>query len=372
MIAYSAALQDRLLWYDILDTTRAGCSAEALYRAVPADIVQSIAVCTANPTATVLPPIAGVPCTYFIAQQVCSPPPPAPRPPSPPAAPAAPMPPPAPRPPPPLRPPMPPRPPVPPGAGPCVLLVKAYRPAPWPPATACSLLLSAMAYLCVFNAEMLPGRDFQCFDDGSRNGQIILVGTAATSDDAAAVAANFAQRQVASATLRLLGGMQCGASLQLEGLSCGLKVRWDSTAQPELFSCFPSPPSPPSPPPLPPSPPSPPSPPYPHPALPPSPPSPRPPAPPSPSPPAVGLAPPKPSPSPSPSPSPAPAPAPHPPAAPDIGGWPPREPRVLTVKQRPPPPPPPKKRPPLAKAPLPGWGLRKRPPPQPKVRTQTG
>ncbi|GIM15260.1 hypothetical protein Vretimale_18108, partial [Volvox reticuliferus] len=152
------------------------------------------------------------------------------------------------------------------------------RPAIWPPASACSQLLSAVSFLCAFNVQMQTGRDWMCFDDGSKNGQIIVVGTAASRDDAQQVAANFAQRQVVDAIIILLGGMKCGSALQLDGSSCGIRIRYDSAAQPELFSCFPPPPLPPPPPPSPPVPPSP----SPQPPFLPAPPSPAPPPPPQP------------------------------------------------------------------------------------------
>ncbi|GLC44550.1 hypothetical protein PLESTF_000548100 [Pleodorina starrii] len=261
------------------------------------------------------------------------PPLPAPSPPlPPPAAPAAP--------PPPLPSP-PPRPPFPPGAGPCGLIIKAARPANWTSARSCSQLVSTVNLLCTLTSQMLPGRGFQCFDDGSRNGQMAVVGTAASREDAQTIAANFAQRTVVATALRVLGGMRCNATLQLEGSACGVKVRYDSATQPELFGCLPPlppAPAPPLPPPVPPVPdppvPSPPEPPAPSPA--PVPPRPSPPIPPPPSPPLLG-------------------------APPGSISLPPRRPRLnvsLRQSPTPPPPTPPKRRPPPSIAGPPPAGLR--------------
>ncbi|GIL54088.1 hypothetical protein Vafri_9643 [Volvox africanus] len=357
LATFTNMLQDRLLWYDLLDAAQAGCSAEALYRSPSTSANTSspmvdplnqriLAICTSNSIATVLAPTAGSPCTYFLPQEVCSPPPPMPAPSRPPAMPGTP---PAP---PPRPPPRPPRPPLPPGMGPCTLIVKALRPTAWPPASACSQLLSAVSILCAFNVQMQTGRDWMCFDDGSKNGQIIIVGTAATRDDAQQVAANFAQRQVSSAIIMLLGGMRCGSVLQLDGSSCGIRARYDSAEQPELFSCFLPPPLPPRSPPVPPSP-------SPQPPLPPAPPSPAPPAPLSPKPSTLPLpAPPTP-----PSPQPAPQQSlavpmpmrstrPLPPIPQGITGLSQTKPQAATFKERPPPstkrwpPSPPRKQPP--------------------------
>ncbi|GLI68449.1 hypothetical protein VaNZ11_012870 [Volvox africanus] len=269
LATFTNMLQDRLLWYDLLDAAQAGCSAEALYRSPSTSTNSSsprveplnqriLAICTSNSIATVLAPTAGSPCTFFLPQQVCSPPPPIPAPPRPPAMPGIPL---APQP----RPL--PRPGLPPGMGTCTLIIKALRPTAWPPASACSQLLSAVGALCTFNVQMQTGRDWMCFDDGSKNGQLIIVGTAASRGDAQQLAANFAEHQVASAIIILLGGMRCGSVLQLDGSSCGVRARYDSAEQPELFSCFLPPPLPPRPLPVPPSP-------SPQPPLPPAPPSP--------------------------------------------------------------------------------------------------
>ncbi|EFJ44365.1 hypothetical protein VOLCADRAFT_118743, partial [Volvox carteri f. nagariensis] len=186
LISFANALRDDTLWLALFQLVLAGCGAEAFYTdpAVVAGLTQNITVCTNNPTSTILPPTAGT-----------SPP----------------------------TPPRPPRPPFPPGLGPCILITKAIS-------------------FYAFNAQLLPDRPFRCIDDGSTNGQMIVVGTAASRDDGRLVATNFGQKVVVGATIRALGGMQCNSVFQLEGGSCGVYVRYDSWSNPDLFDCYPPPP----------------------------------------------------------------------------------------------------------------------------------
>ncbi|GLI62922.1 hydroxyproline-rich glycoprotein [Volvox africanus] len=322
LIQFATALRDELLWRALFQLVLAGCSAEAFYTdpAVVTGLTANITVCTNNPTSTVLPPNAGALCTYFLSQQLCSPPPPPPVPSlppgaSPPIAPPSPPSPPLPSPPlppSPPSPPRPPRPPFPPGAGPCIIITKAVRPANWTVTTSCNQLVNSMYSFYSFNAQLVPDRGFRCIDDGSTNGQMIVVGTAATPQDATLISDNFRRRQVIGATILALGGMKCNSAFQLEGTTCNIVVRYDSWMNPELFGCYPSPPplpNPPNPPPLPPPSPSPPGP-----NPPPPPPRPPPPSPPPPSP--IPPSPPPPSPPPPPRPSPPPPPSPSPPPEP--------------------------------------------------------
>ncbi|KAG2437597.1 hypothetical protein HYH02_011237 [Chlamydomonas schloesseri] len=285
--AFALAMRDELLWRSLFLVTFTGCGGEAVYSDVANDfgLTQEVAVCTAGPGTTRLPPTAGKDCTYLLPQQVCSPPPPPPpppqpgtppgvAPPSPAPAPRAPPPspaPPQPNPPDPPRPPRPPRPPFPPGLGPCILVTKAIRPANWSSTgQECGMLVQSMAGFFTVGANMLPDRAFKCLDDGSTNGVMLVVGTAASREDAQVVGTNFASKPLATATIRLLRGMNCGSALTLDGALCGVSVRYNSSTQPDMFDCWPSPP----PSPMPPSPP-----PSPQPPTPPSPPPPRPPPP---------------------------------------------------------------------------------------------
>ncbi|GIM02142.1 hypothetical protein Vretimale_6840 [Volvox reticuliferus] len=322
LILFSNALRDELLWRALFQLVLAGCSAEAFYTdpAVVTGLTLNITVCTNNPTSTVLPPNAGTLCTYFLSQQLCSPPPPPPVPSmppglSPPIAPPSPPSPPLPKPPAPPSPPSPPRPPrppFPPGAGPCIMIAKAVRPANWTATTSCNQFVTAITSFYAFNAQMVPDRGFRCIDDGSTNGQMIVVGTAATPNDAGYIADNFRLRVVVGATILSLGGMKCDSALQLEGTTCNILIRYDSWMNPDLFGCFPSPPPLPGPPAPPPRPPPSPSPPLPNP--PPPPPRPPPPSPPPPSP--LPPSPPPPSPPVPPAPRPPPPPSPAPPPEP--------------------------------------------------------
>ncbi|GLC71792.1 hypothetical protein PLESTF_001167500 [Pleodorina starrii] len=327
LISYANALRDELLWRSLFALLFPGCGAEGFYTdpAVVTGLTQSITVCSNNPTSTVLPPTAGTTCTYFLPQQLCSPPPPPPVPSlppglSPPRLPPSPPAPPSPNPPNPPNPPSPPRPPrppLPPGLGPCIMVVRAIRPSNWTNSSSCNQLVQALTLYFTLNATLLPDRGFRCLDDGSTNGQMLVVGTASSREDGQIIGANFAQKQLTGAIIKALGGMKCASAMQLSGDSCSVLVRYDSWLQPEMFGCFPPPPPSPSPPSPPPSPA--PSPPPPPPPSPPPPPRPPPPSPPPPSPPP---SPPPPSPDPSPPPPPTP-PAPPPPSPPPPSPTPP-------------------------------------------------
>ncbi|PNH10978.1 hypothetical protein TSOC_002236 [Tetrabaena socialis] len=290
LITFAASLRDELLWRALFLRMFVGCGGEAQYTdvAVTTGLTQGLAVCTTSNYTTQLQPNVGAQCSYILPNQVCSPPPPPPPPPRPPTpagisppspapAPIAPPPspvPPMPSPPNPPNPPRPPRPPFPPGLGPCILVVKATRPTNWTSGTECGMLVQGMAGFFANNASMQADRSFMCLDDGTSNGVLLVVGTASSRDDASTIGANFGQRILIGATIRLLGGMTCGSSLSLDGAACGVSVRYSAALQPDLFACYPSPPPSPTPPRPPPSPGPSPSPPFPFP--PPSPPSPPP------------------------------------------------------------------------------------------------
>lgn len=302
LVRWYAAVQNENLWITSFIVLGIGCGAEATYRdsASSSGLTGTLAVCSTQTNTTHLGLIAGTACTFTLPGLLCPPPPPPPSPAPPPVPPGMGPPdkpdmpppspaPPVPSPPNPPSPPRPPRPPFPPGLGPCILVTKAIRPTNWTGDQSCTQLYGTMNNFFASSSYMSPGFEFSCLHNGNSNGVILVVGTAASREDAVRIAGRFSDRSLVGATIRLLGGMSCGSELSLTGASCDVGVSYTWLSAPDLFGCFPPPP----PSPLPPSP-SPPPPPSPEPPLPPSPPPPSPPPSPLPPPPSPPPQPPPP------------------------------------------------------------------------------
>jgi hypothetical protein len=82
-------------------------------------------------------------------------------------------------------------------------------------------------------------RAFVCLDNGSTNGLMIVVGTAATTEDAARIKANFEQSLMVGALIASIFGIKCSspAYLSVEGKGCNATVGYNSVNNAKMFRC---------------------------------------------------------------------------------------------------------------------------------------